>query len=72
VGACPAHFPVPCAPIPISAFSILAFQLFASWPVEQRALALLLAGGDFDDGPDETGLNNRSALSHLGTGQLMV
>src|ERR1017187_5170078 len=28
------------------------FQLFASWPVEPRALGLLLAGGDFDHAPD--------------------
>jgi len=29
-------------------FSFSVFQLFASWPVEQRALGLLLLGGDFD------------------------
>jgi hypothetical protein len=33
---------------PISAFSLSAFQLFASWPVEQHALGLLLLGSDFD------------------------
>ena len=31
--------------LPLSGFS---FHLFASWPVGQRALGLLLAGGDFD------------------------
>ena len=31
------------------------FQLFASWPVEQRALGLLLAGGGFDHALNEMG-----------------
>jgi len=38
---------------PASAFSLSAFQLFASWPVEQCALCLLLAGGDFIQTPNE-------------------
>ena len=29
-------------------FQLSVFQLFASWPVEQRALGLLLARRDFD------------------------
>jgi hypothetical protein len=29
-------------------FQLSRFQLFASWPVEQRALGLLLAGGEFE------------------------
>jgi hypothetical protein len=31
------------------------FQLFASWPVEQRALGLLLAGCDFDQAQNQMG-----------------
>jgi hypothetical protein len=38
---------------PVSAFSLSAFQLFASWPVEQCALGLLLAGSDFIQTPNE-------------------
>jgi hypothetical protein len=34
-------------------FQLSVFQLFASWPVEQRALGLLLAGRDFDQAPNE-------------------
>src|ERR1035441_3362852 len=33
---------------PVSSFSVSVFQLLASWPVEQRALGLVLAGGDLD------------------------
>jgi hypothetical protein len=36
------------ARLPLSGFSLPPFQLFASWPVEQRALDLLRAGGDPD------------------------
>ncbi len=36
-------------------FSVSAFQLFASWPVEQRVLGLLLSGGDFDQAVNEMG-----------------
>src|ERR1039457_5251361 len=50
---------------PVSAFSLSAFQLFTSWPVEQRALGLLLAGCDFNQAPKEIGSNSRSALSQL-------
>ena len=45
--------------------SDLGFQLSASWPVEQRALGLLLAGGDFEQSPSEMGSNRRPALVHL-------
>jgi hypothetical protein len=47
----------------LSLLSALRFQLFASWPVEQRALGLLLAGRDFDQAPNELGSNGRHAFS---------
>jgi hypothetical protein len=50
---------------PVSAFSVSAFQLFASWPVEQRALGLLLAGGKFVQAPEEMGPKSRPGRSHL-------
>jgi hypothetical protein len=42
---------------PLSGFSfqLSMFQLFASWPVEQRALGLLLAGCDFDQAQNQMG-----------------
>ena len=46
--------------------------VFHSQPVEQRALGLLLAGGDFDQAPDGMGSHRRPALSHLWSGQAMV
>jgi hypothetical protein len=39
--------------------------VFHPQPVEQRALGLLLAGGDFDRAPNEMGSNRRPTLSHL-------
>jgi hypothetical protein len=48
-----------------SGFSLSAFQLFASWPVEQRALGLLLAGIGFGQAPNEMASNRRSVLFHL-------
>jgi hypothetical protein len=56
---------VPAFRPPVSGFRLSAFQLFASWPVEQRALDLLLAGDDFDQAPNEIGSSRRSALFHL-------
>jgi hypothetical protein len=46
-------------------FQLSAFQRFPSWPVEQRALGLLLAGGDFGVVPNGTGSSHKPALSHL-------
>jgi hypothetical protein len=79
--SCPPQLPVPCALIShfsfqlsrfqhlslLSAlrFQLSAFQLFASWPVEQYALGPLLAGCDFDQAPNEIGSNLRSALFHF-------
>jgi hypothetical protein len=40
---------------PVPAFSLSAFQLFASWSVEQRALGLLLPVCEVDQAPDEMG-----------------
>ena len=40
-------------------------RVFHAQPVEQRALGLLLAGGDFDQAPNEMGSHRRPALSHL-------
>ena len=37
--------------------------VFHSQPVEQPALSLLLAGGEFNQAPNEMGSNSRSALS---------
>jgi hypothetical protein len=48
-------------PLSDFSFQLSVFQLFASWPVEQRALGLLLAGGGFDRPPNEMG----SASFHL-------
>src|ERR1035441_3616477 len=55
-----AYFGWPRFPVPGSAprtggfcFRLSVFQLFASWPLEQRALGLLLAGGEFDNAPKE-------------------
>ena len=61
--SCPSQFPVPRAllsslcgfPSLVSAFSLSAFQLFASWPVEQRALGLPLGEGDFNQTPTKWG-----------------
>jgi hypothetical protein len=39
--------------------------VFHAQPVEQCALGLLLAGGDFDQAPNETGSSRRSALFHM-------
>jgi hypothetical protein len=39
--------------------------IFHPQPVEQRALGLLLVGGDFDQAPYEMGSNRRPALLHL-------
>ena len=43
--------------------------VFHPKPVEQRALGLLLAGCDFDEAPNESGSNGKSALFHLSSGQ---
>ena len=39
--------------------------VFHAQPVEQRTLGLLLAGGDFDQAPNEMRSNRRLAPSHL-------
>jgi hypothetical protein len=44
-------------------FQLPAFQLFASWPVEQGALGLLLSGGDFDQAVNEMGATWLGTLS---------
>jgi hypothetical protein len=44
----PPHLPVPCALSSHFCFLLSRFQLFFFLPVEQFALGLLLAGGDFD------------------------
>jgi hypothetical protein len=59
------RFPLSARRFQVSGFSLSAFQLFASWPVEQRALGLLLAGGEFDQAPNEMGSNGRPGLFQL-------
>jgi hypothetical protein len=68
---CPPDLLIPCVLVSYSLWSSPCahrFQLFASWPIEQRALGLVLAGGDFDQAPDEMG----SARFHLWSGQPMA
>jgi hypothetical protein len=46
-------------------FQLSVFQLFASWPVEQRALGLLLAECGFVQAAEGMGPKSRPGRSHL-------
>jgi len=50
-------------------FQRFSVSAFCFMPVEQRALGLLLAGGDFEQAPSEMGSESRPALIHMLSGQ---
>jgi hypothetical protein len=64
--SCPPHLPLRLrvfAPLLFTSTAGFSFQRFASWPVEQRALDLLLVGSDFDQAPNEIGANQSAGMN---------